>query len=141
MSKKIKVEVSQDTVNYIHAVDLEVNSRKTLLGSLADQLGVSSKAFKDYQKEFIEFDAEYQLIKNKLQSIYVPDELTNGNHDVKWALNFSTNLIEIDVLDASAIRLIESNSISFQPRTDDLVETFYKEKDDEDCSAGCACSR
>lgn len=129
MSKIYYIEVSQETVNYIQGVDLEANSRKALLTTIATDLGVKSAAFKDYQKEYLEFDAEYQLIKQGIQDIYVPKALTD-NHSLTWTLNFQTNLIKIEVTCDCGVEAIDNGEIVLgTPNTvDNIIETFNVSK-------------
>lgn len=153
VKKTIKVEVSQETVNYVQRIDLEANSRKVLLEDIARQLGVKTKAFRDYHEEYMEFDAEYQLIKNQIQETYIPEELRT-KHELTWQLDFSTNLLIIDITCQCGIDLANSGTLDWTPKTDTVVEAsttrianaeYTAEYETKSCncgsSDGCACGK
>lgn len=137
MSKKrrirnVKIEVNQETVNYIQSVSMEDSARQTLLNTISQLQGTGSTAFKDYQKEFFAYNAEYQLIKERLQEIYIPEKLRNAGVD--WDLNFQTNIITVTPTNQIGIDLINSGTLDFTPNfeDDDILEKFAPEEEDED---------
>jgi hypothetical protein len=140
MSKRIEIKVSQETVDYIQGISFEVSSRQSLLATLATVNGVTSASFKEYQKEYFAFDAEYQLIKDRLQEIYIPAELRQ--HELTWNLDFQRGVLIVDVTSLSGVKLVESGVLDFTPKfeNDDIVATFNKEEETA-CSSGCACSK
>lgn len=126
----IKIEVNQDTVNYIQAISMECSSRQSLLNTISQLQGTASKAFKDYHKEYVEFDAEYQLIKERLQEIYIPKKLRDLPID--WSLDFQTNLLTVTPLTQEGIELINSYSFDITPNCeDDIIERFSEKEDEE----------
>lgn len=142
MSKKriktVKIEVNQETANYIQSVSMEVSSRQTLLNTISQLQGVNSPAFSDYQKEFFTFDGEFQLIKERLQEIYIPESLRNAG--INWDLDFQTNLITITPTSAKGLELINSGTLSYEPNfEDDIIDTFDDEDEEELIVSGCKC--
>lgn len=137
MSKRIEIQVSQQTVNYIQGVSFEVSSRQSLLATIGSINGVTSASFREYQKEYFAFDAEYQLIKERLQEIYIPAELRN--HELTWSLDFQRQVLIVDVTSPSGVKLVESGVLDFTPKfeNDDIVEKFNI---DETTSASCCSS-
>lgn len=140
-SKIVKIEVSQETVNYVQAIGLEVESRKSLLSSIAERLGIKSVQFKEYEEELVKFNSEFELIKEHLKNIYIPEELRD-NHQLQWNLNYQTNILTVEVLCDCGIALVESGKLDFTPEFDDLVEKFSNKEDDEDCGCegNCGCA-
>lgn len=129
-AKSVNIEINQETVNYIQSVSMEVSSRQTLLNTISQLQGVGSTAFKDYQKEFFAFDGEYQLIKERLQDIYIPTKLRAASVD--WNLDFQTNLMTVTPLTSQGVELINSGTLSYAPNVeDDIIETFGDDEEDD----------
>lgn len=126
MSKMYNVNVSEETSNAIHKIDLEVSSKEKLLNSFADKLGIKSKVFKDYEKEYIELNSQYEKIKEHLLSIYVPNILMS--HQYNWGLNFKTNTLEIEIICDCGIELLDSGKLDNIIVYDNLIESFNLNK-------------
>lgn len=101
--RNIKIEINQDTVNYIERLHYEVDQRKDIIQRLIeshandeDATVLTSPAFKAYSSELSEFVAEYENAKAELQNKYIPIYL-NG-HQINWTLDFSNRILNIDIV-------------------------------------------
>jgi hypothetical protein len=105
MSKIIEIPIPQETINYMQAIALNVNGRKDLLTFIANQLGVDSKPFRDYEKEYLDYNAEYELAKNEFRDKYIPKELQK--HQVKWTISYVTNILTMEILCDCGVKIAE----------------------------------
>lgn len=101
--RTLKIEINQETVNYIERLHYEVEQRKDIIQRLieahandSDAAVLTSPAFKAYSSELSEFVAQYETAKNALQEEYIPKYL-NG-HQINWQLMFATKQLVIDIL-------------------------------------------
>ena len=99
MSRLIKVDVNQETVNMIEGLHYEVNSRKEIIQLMLTKPdpGFNKELFDAYNKEYAEFYAQYDRAKNELQSRYVPEDLIAKN--ATWSLDFNSCVLTITVPD------------------------------------------
>lgn len=99
----LKIEIDQETVNYIERLHYEVEQRKDIIQRLieahandADATVLTSPAFRAYSSELSEFTAEYEAAKTELQKMYIPAYMEG--HEIKWKLDFASRLMEIEIL-------------------------------------------
>ena len=102
--KTIKVNVTQETINYLQRLNYEVFTREEIITKLLemhkndnDDSLFTSKPFLKYSEELSRVKAEYELAKVELEKIYIPTELY-GKHQYNWTIDFATNVMTIDVL-------------------------------------------
>ena len=102
--KTIKVNVTQETINYLQRLNYEVFTREEIITKLLemhkddnDDSLFTSKPFLKYSEELSRVKAEYELAKVELEKLYIPIELY-GKHQYNWTVDFSTNIMTIDVL-------------------------------------------
>lgn len=112
MSKQIKLNVSQETVNYLQRLNFEVMTRTEVITKLLeihkddidDSLFVS-KPFLKYSEELSRVKAEYELAKVEVEKTYVPEVL--HGHTFNWNVDFQTNEMTIDVLCECGVKALE----------------------------------
>jgi len=112
--KKIKISVTQDMVNYLQRLNYEVFTREEIITKLLemhkddtdDSLFVS-KPFLKYSEELSRIKAEYEMAKLEVEKLYVPEELY-GKHQYNWSVDFTTNIMTIDVLCECGIAALEN---------------------------------
>lgn len=94
--KKI-VPMPEDFCNYVEGLMYETNARRDVIAFMLNSVILNQERFDQYHKEYLEFYAKYELVKNEIQKTYV-DEVY-GNQAIKWNLNFKTQELEIDLKD------------------------------------------
>jgi len=112
--KKIKISVTQDMVNYLQRLNYEVFTREEIITKLlemhkddTDDSLFISKPFLKYSEELSRVKAEYEMAKLEVEKLYVPEELY-GKHQYNWSVDFTTNIMTIDVLCECGIAVLES---------------------------------
>ena len=111
--KQIKLNVTQEMVNYLQKLNFEVQTREEIVTKLLemhkddtdDSLFVS-KPFVKYSEELARVKAEYELAKVEVEKLYIPKTLY-GIHQYNWNIDFSTNEMTIDVLCECGVRALE----------------------------------
>lgn len=111
--KKIEINVTQEMVNYLQRLNYEVFTREEIIAKLLemhkddtdDSLFVS-KPFLKYSEELSRVKAEYEMTKLEVEKLYVPSELY-GKHQYNWSVDFTTNIMTIDVLCECGITALE----------------------------------
>lgn len=101
--KIIKVEIKQEMIDYLQRLHFELEAHQDVIqriieGHSADQNAdiLESAVFKKYSKNISEIKAEYELAKQEVTSVYVPDEYKGK--DAKWNIDFQTRTMTIEVL-------------------------------------------
>lgn len=101
--RTLKIEISQELVNYIERLHFEVEQRKDIIQRIieahaddTDTKVLTSPAFKAYSAELSDFVAEYEIAKEELQDEYIPKYLEG--HQLNWRLDFSNKMLVIDVM-------------------------------------------
>lgn len=102
--KKVEINIAQETINYLQRLNFEVQTREEIIAKLlethkddADDSLFTSKPFLKYSEELSRVKAEYELVKLEVEKLYIPSELY-GKHQYNWNIDFSTNIMTIDVL-------------------------------------------
>ena len=111
--KKIEINIAQETINYLQRLNYEVFTREEIIAKLIemhkddvdDSLFVC-KPFKKYSEELSRIKAEYELAKLEVEKTYIPKVLY-GQHEYKWDINFSTNIMTIEVFCECGIKVLE----------------------------------
>lgn len=91
------VPMPEDFCNYVEGLMYETNARRDVIAFMLNSAILNQERFDQYHKEYLEFYAKYELVKNEIQKTYV-DEVY-GNQAIKWNLNFKTQELEIDLKD------------------------------------------
>jgi len=91
------IPMPEDFCNYVEGLMYETNARKDVIAFMLNSAILNQERFDQYHKEYLEFYAKYELVKNEIQKTYV-DEVY-GNQAIKWNLNFKTQELEIDLKD------------------------------------------
>lgn len=94
--KKV-VPMPEEFCNYVESLMYETNARKDVIAFMINSAILNQERFDQYHKEYLEFYAQYELVKQEIQKTYV-DEVY-GNQAIKWNLNFQTQELEIDLKD------------------------------------------
>lgn len=113
--KQIKINVTQETVNYLQRLNYEVQTREEIITKLlemhkddADDSLFISKPFLKYSEELSRIKAEYELAKSEVEKLCVP-EFLYGQHQYNWNIDFATNEMTIDVLCDCGVKALEEN--------------------------------
>lgn len=111
--KKFEINVTQEMVNYLQRLNFEVQTREEIITKLIemhkddtdDSLFVS-KPFLKYSEELSRVKAEYEMAKLEVEKLYIPKELY-GQHQYNWSVDFSTNVMTIEVICDCGIKILE----------------------------------
>lgn len=103
MARQIRVNVDPEQANYLERLNYELGFTKDIIqrmieGHMGDADFINSEAFKAYQKQGSELNAEYNLAANEIEKAYVPAPLIEGGHQYKWIIPNGSNEMIIDVL-------------------------------------------
>ena len=111
--KKIEIIVAQEMVDYLQRLNYEVFTREEVITKLiemhkndTDDSLFTSKPFLKYSEELSRVRAEYEMAKLEAEKIYIPKELY-GKHEYRWSVDFSTNVMTVDVLCECGIAALE----------------------------------
>ncbi len=93
----IEIEVNDELSTYIESLGYEVTARKNLLQDMITS-GVilkddAKKIFDEYHKEYVEFTAQFEMAKKKLEEEYLNGKKAN------WSLNYSTRILTAEILE------------------------------------------
>ena len=91
------VPMPEEFCNYVESLMYETNARKDVIAFMIDRNVDNKERFDQYHKEYLEFYAQYELVKQEIQKTYV-DEVY-GDQAIRWNLNFQTQELEIDLKD------------------------------------------
>lgn len=114
IDNKIEINVTQETIDYLQRLNYEVLTREEIITKLLemhkddtdDSLFVS-KPFLKYSEELSRVKAEYEMAKLEAEKIYIPKELY-GQHQYNWNIDFSTNVMTIEVLCECGVKALEN---------------------------------
>ena len=102
MAKELKIEVSQELVDYVERLSFEESSLKDIITTYLDihksdkdDTAINNPIFESYQRKYVAAKTEYELAKKKITAEYVPECLLNHQYD--WSLDFSLNILTINV--------------------------------------------
>ena len=98
--RKIIVDVKKEDSEYLERLNYELGFTKDVLQRIIeshmDDPGIiNSEAFKTYQKQGVELEAEYKAASAELEKKYVPAELKG--HKYSWMLPFDSRKMEITI--------------------------------------------
>lgn len=105
MQKLLFVNVNQDTVDYIQRLQYDVNMRQRVVENLITNAVTDlseSPAYKKYQEELAEVNAEYSMAQGKLEHELLPVGFTT-RFSAKWSLDFTLNKFIISVDSEEAV--------------------------------------
>lgn len=113
--RKLEINVTQEMIDYLQRLNFEVQTREEIITKLIemhkddtdDRLFVS-KPFLKYSEELSRVKAEYELAKVEVEKLYIPKVLY-GQHQYNWNVDFSTNVMTIEVLCECGIKALEDN--------------------------------
>lgn len=98
--KTIKVEINQETIDYLQRLHFEVEAHQDVIQRIieshsADQNAdiLESKVFEKYSKRLSDLKAEYELAKQEVSNTYIPDEYKEF---AKWNIDFNTRIMTIE---------------------------------------------
>lgn len=104
------IKVDSKEAEYIERLDYERGFTKDVLQRIIeshpDDAGiVNGEAFKAYQKQGVELDAQFKVAVTELEQKYIPDTLKG--HKIRWNLEYKTAELKVDILCNCAIEGIE----------------------------------
>lgn len=104
------IKVDSKEAEYIERLDYERGFTKDVLQRIIeshpDDAGiVNGEAFKAYQKQGVELDAQFKMAVTELEQKYIPDTLKG--HKIRWNLEYKTAELKVDILCNCAIEGIE----------------------------------
>lgn len=113
--RKLEINVTQEMIDYLQRLNFEVQTREEIVTKLiemhkddADDSLFVSKPFLKYSEELSRVKAEYELAKVEVEKLYIPKVLY-GQHQYNWNVDFSTNVMTIEVLCECGIKALEDN--------------------------------
>ena len=112
--KQIKINVTQEMIDYLQRLNFEIQTREEIITKLiemhkddSDDSLFVSKPFIKYSEELARVKAEYELAKVEVEKLYIPKVLY-GAHQYNWNIDFATNEMTIDVLCACGSEALEN---------------------------------
>lgn len=95
-TKQIVVEDNK-TIDYLHALSIEVEARKELISFIiTSNLNCDTTQFTNYNKEYMDYFAEYSVGKKKFENSL--KAMLNSNEKlVSWALDFDSAIVELTI--------------------------------------------
>lgn len=108
MTKKIKIEITQEAIDYVQRIGYEVDGYTHIINSLFEQHKndiddsvIKSVPFQTYQKKFFKVKAEYELAKQALEKELKKKVIEKtGIEDPKFSWNipdFQELIVDIEV--------------------------------------------
>lgn len=90
----VKKIIPEEVVRTIEALSFEYESRKDIIKEmLAMDMDTSTPAFIKYQREAVDFKAQFEAAKVELQKTYV--DIVDGAQ--RWTLDYASNELSIVV--------------------------------------------
>lgn len=99
--RKIIVKIGHEAANYIERINYELNFTKDIIQRLIeahpnDSDLFNGTAFKTYQKQGAELQAEYAIACAEIEDKYVPETLKG--HQISWNIPANSDELIITVL-------------------------------------------
>ena len=99
--RTVIIKVDSKEAEYIERLDYERGFTKDVLqriieSHMEDPDVINSPAFKAYQKQGAELDAQYSMAVAELEKKYIPEILKH--HKTKWNLEYKTGELKVDIL-------------------------------------------
>lgn len=99
--RTVIIKVDSKEAEYIERLDYERGFAKDVLQRIIeshpDDAGiVNGEAFKAYQKQGVELDAQFKMAVAELEKKYIPEILKH--HKTKWNLEYKTGELKVDIL-------------------------------------------
>ena len=101
MARQLRVQIDPEKANYLERLNYELGFTKDVIqrmieGHVGDPEFINSEAFKAYQRQGSELNAEYSLAANEIEKQYIPEYLRS--HQVKWIIPAGSNEMVIDIM-------------------------------------------
>ena len=81
------VKVEESVRDYVESLDYEFSSRRDAVAfMISNNMDITTEAFKSYQREMTEYNAQFTQAKGELEKKYVLP-VTNGKA-CRWSLNY-----------------------------------------------------
>lgn len=108
--RTIVINVDAKDSGYVERLDYERGFTKDVLqriieAHMEDPDVINSPAFKAYQKQGAELDAQFSMAVAELEKKYIPENLKQ--HKIKWNLGYKTGELKVDILCNCEIEGIE----------------------------------
>lgn len=108
--RTVIIKIDSKEAEYIERLDYERGFTKDVLQRIIeshpDDVGiVNGEAFKVYQKQGVELDAQFQMAVAELERKYIPAALKG--HKIRWNLEYRTAELKVDILCNCTIEGIE----------------------------------
>lgn len=93
--REITIDVDKELSNAIEARQIEMDSLKNLLGFAYSTTAytIPEERIKKLEKEFNELNAEYNLLKNKIELEYIPNDYNKAK--TVWNLDFNNSTLKV----------------------------------------------
>ena len=84
-----EIIIEESVRDFIESMDYEYSARRDAITfMLSNNMDINTDAFKQYQKEMIEYNIKFVEAKKQLEEKYVLPII--GEHKVKWSLDYET---------------------------------------------------
>lgn len=108
--RTIVINVDAKDSGYVERLDYERGFTKDVLqriieSHMEDPDVINSPAFKAYQKQGAELDAQFSMAVAELEKKYIPENLKQ--HKIKWNLGYKTGELKVNILCNCEIEGIE----------------------------------
>lgn len=86
------IQLPPNEVSHIESYAYEVTARKSLLQFCFEhEINVNNPVFKRYHDQYVEYTAQYEILKSMIYDKYVKEKYPNS----MWNLDFSTGILNI----------------------------------------------
>jgi hypothetical protein len=129
---KFTVNVPEKLSSYLELLDYNINSRKNLLMEMVSRYGIKDKNVKLYEQEYHIYYAKFEMAKNAISAIIVPDKLKPFTN---WSIIYDQSVMEIEVntkVDSKArlIELVQGNLMKGNFIEEAIDQDIEKELED-----------
>lgn len=92
LKKYIEKITNTEIINYLEALNYEVESRKSILKFLCENKNTTPELFNSFFADYQTYYIEYDLAKKNFEKTYIAPKYNNFS---TWSLNFQTQELTI----------------------------------------------
>lgn len=106
-----EIKIGNEIINKFQRLEYSIMMRKNIIKEITiehkdDKDIINSEMFKLYWNELEEMNAEYELMKNEITSLYVPKEIRE-NHNWNWNIDYINEVLVLKINCDCGIKLYE----------------------------------
>lgn len=95
---RVTTTVAEELSNYLERLSKEVEGMKSIIAFMIETgKDIHGDSFLEYNKEYQEAFAAYDIAKSELQNSYIPaDVAAKYGNDINWNLDYATRELVIE---------------------------------------------